>query len=548
MNAPATTQALTAIEAAAALQAQQRARELISRVEDVPAGALLSVRDGKLEISDERRLDVVVIAQSQGHALGLFSQEAFGTALMFDVVRRARFQDIEIQPRLTTREVIRLVYEAAEDVSSVEASDQTNVEMQIRALIEAAVAVEASDVHIETRDGRADVLLRINGERVFKENLSFETARSIGSVMYSVLADAQSKLPAWDMYRLSEGTIDYVTKAGQKLRLRFSSSPIHPTGNFHIVIRMEVMSTSRIQLDGLGYSPAQLRTLDTFTLGSGGMVLMVGPTNSGKSKSMQCLLMRLFQVRGTRLKVITVEDPVEFEIPGACQISVPQRRAEDGGRDSAFAALLRGVLRQDPDVVEVGEVRDAESTAILAELGLAGRKVFTSVHANSAIAAFMRLRKLGVEADLLTMKGFIAGACYQKLVPVLCPDCSEDDDIDRSESLLHETVAALRWQGRAKKRGPGCMTCKGTAIVGRTRVAEILVPEPELLASLAAGDQAGAEALWLKGCGNPSFAEGIPTAHDHLVQKILAGQVSIKDGYDYMGTATAYHFREVVDA
>lgn len=536
------------MEAAAAQQAQQRSRELISRVEDVPAGALLSAREGKLELSDERRLDVVVIAQTPGHALGLFSQQVYGQALMFDVQRRARFQEIEIQPRLATREVIRLVYEGAEDVSAVEASDQTSVEMQIRALIEAAVAVEASDVHIETRDGRADVLLRINGERVFKENLSFETARSIGSVMYSVLADAQSKLPAWDMYRLSEGTIDYVTKAGQKLRLRFSSSPIHPTGNFHIVIRMEVMSTSRIELDELGYSPAQLKTLDTFTLGSGGMVLMVGPTNSGKSKSMQCLLKHLYRVRGKRLKVITVEDPVEFEIPGACQISVPQRRAEDGGRDSAFAALLRGVLRQDPDVVEVGEVRDSESTSILCELGLAGRKVFTSVHANSALAAFMRLRKLGVETDLLTMKGFIAGACYQKLVPVLCPSCSEDDTIEPGESLLHDTVAALRWQGRAKKRGPGCTACKGTSIISRTRVAEIVVPEPALLAALAAGDQTGAEAMWLEGCGNPSFAEGIPTAHDHLIQKILAGQVSIKDAYDYMGSASAYYFRETAGA
>ncbi|MFK4705764.1 general secretion pathway protein E [Roseateles asaccharophilus] len=518
-------------------------QQVITRVDDVLKGQVVSQKDGAFELPEARREDAVIIAISQNFTVGLFSEEVFGKAGMFDVLAQFRRKDLVISPRRATREVIRLVYEGSNEAVTVEAPDATNIERLNRSLIDDAVLAGASDIHIETRDSRrADVYFRINGERVHKSNLAFETAKSMGSVLYSVHADVQSKKVAWDIYRVSEGSIEWPTTRGEVLQLRFSSSPIFPTGNFHIVLRLMSTRAQPRDLSKLGYSRSQLPAMDSFTNGSGGMVLMVGPTNSGKSTSMQSMIGRLYAVRGPETKVITVEDPVELVIPGACQISVPQNNQGDGRHESAFTSFLRGTLRQDPDVVLVGEIRDRDSASIACDLALAGRKVFATLHANSALWAFPRLRKMGVDSDLLTMPGFIAGICCQKLVPVLCPQCSQVHNFNPNDSLLHKIVHDNLGGRQAKRRGTGCAKCGGTGIIGRTLVAEVITPNRELLAALARDDMAAAESIWMSGRGNPSLEDGLVTLNDHLVQKILIGQVSIADGIKNIGIADQYHF------
>ncbi|MEJ6002720.1 GspE/PulE family protein [Paucibacter soli] len=545
MNSPVQALEHLAVAAAAATPvAVDRTLDLITRLEDVPTGALLTQEDGELELNELRRLDVVVIGVSQGFSIGLFSEDVFGQALMYDVIAQAKANEIAVQPRIATKEVIRLVYEGSEKASTLAPSDSTSIELLIRSLIDDASNRKASDIHIETRDNRADVLFRIHGERIKISSWPYDTAKAMGQVLYGVHADVQSKKVGWDIYEVSEGSIDWVTGRNERLQLRFSSSPIFPTGNFHIVIRLMSTRAQPRSLGALGYADSQLKPLNTFTNGSGGMVLMVGPTNSGKSTTMQSMIENLYQVRGRETKVITVEDPVELVIPGACQISVGRQRVQQGeGDESAFTSFLRGTLRQDPDVVLVGEIRDPDSASIACNLALAGRKVFATLHTNSALWAFSRLREMGVRQELLTMPGFIAGICYQKLVPVLCQHCAVSDAPIKGQDQLQDFLLQhIGPKTHVKRRGAGCEHCGNLGITGRTLVAEIVTPNRNLLSAFADGDSAKAESLWRSGQGNPSVSEGMVTSHDHLVSKILAGLVSIADAKNYIGVADEYHY------
>lgn len=514
-----------------------RFASITTRLDEVPAGPILT-------LAGERRMrDCVVIGVTDAYAIGLFSEEVYGKAIMHDVIAEAVDVNLVVQPRAATREVIRLIYARDDKTEEAGPSDSTSIELLIRQLIGDAVTANASDIHIETRDGRADVFFRVNGSRRFISNWSYETAKALGQVMYGVHADVQSKKVGWNIYEVSESVIDWPVNHSESLQLRFSSSPIFPTGNFHIVVRIMSTKSQPRALSLLGYSAGMIKALDNFTSGSGGMVLMVGPTNSGKSTTMQSLIDRLFEVRGRQTKVITVEDPVELVIAGACQISVGrQKKQQESATDTAFTSFLRGTLRQDPDVVLVGEIRDDDSAKIACDLALAGRKVFATLHTNSALWTFSRLREMGVRQDLLTLPGFIAGICYQKLVPMLCTACSIEDHPVKGESALHDVLAANVQGSNIRRRGNGCPACGGTGIAGRTLVAEMVTPNRALMAALSSGDLISAEKLWLDGCGNPCVSEGLPTAHDHLVHKVLQGVVSIQDARDYVGVAEAYHF------
>lgn len=529
--------------AAEALPGTQRL-DVITRLDDVPPGTLLSAQGGVFELSDTRREDVAIMGVSATFAVGLFSTETFGSALMFDIISQARSRGLVLKPRSIKREVIRLVYEGAFIALESGPADSTSIEKLIGSIVDEAAFRGASDIHIETRDNRADVLFRIDGERVFVSNMSFDTAMGLGQVLYGVHADVSSKDVGWSIHQVAEGSIDWVTSKGERLQLRFSSSPIYPSGNFQIVVRLMSARAQPRNLSALGYSGAQLKALDAFTSGSGGMVLMCGPTNSGKSTSLQSLIERVFVVRGRQTKVITVEDPVELVIPGACQISVGRRRTRDSDEATPFTSFLRGALRQDPDVVMIGEVRDQDTASLACDLALAGRKVFVTLHTYSALWAFARLREMGVRSELLTMPGFIVGLCYQKLVPVLCKHCSVPDTVNPEASLLHAAVASRADRGAGessvRKRGLGCRHCEGTGIAGRTLVSEMVVPDIKLLHMVAHGDMAGAQAYWLAGGANPSVADGIRTSHDHVLQKILAGEVAVQDALNSVGTTDDY--------
>jgi len=284
---------------------------------------------------------------------------------------------------------------------------------------------------------------------------------------------------------------------------------------------------SAIDLGKIGYHSIQLPLIEDMLVGAQGMVLLVGPTNSGKSTSMQSFARHIREVRGRTIKVLTVEDPVEYIIRGATQMPV--------GANASFNDLLKSTLRHDPDVLVVGEVRDSESAEAVKNIVLAGRKVLATLHVYEAMAAFSRLEELGVPRDVLYMKGFIEGIIYQRLLPLLC-DCAipwedavrmqmlDEKIVDRVQRTMVVSEHSLRVHNPQ-----GCEHCRGllAGYRGRTVCAEIVQPDERMLDALRRGDQETARAQWM---GRSDLNTGFGTsALGHALVLMSGGLVDPRD-------------------
>jgi type II secretory ATPase GspE/PulE/Tfp pilus assembly ATPase PilB-like protein len=516
---------------------------MIERVDDLPDGYLLTRSGGEIAITDEWRAFFAVLRDDAAHHL-VVAESHYGKPQMFEMMRRMKAAGIgSVRMLRSTADVIKLLYSNQEAPKTHLEGGASNIEEFVNEIVSAAVEAKASDIHIESRVSKANIYFRVNGQRRFWREISSETAYSVGVVLY-VHADAGSKEVSWNPEQVMDSAIEWVVSTGASYQLRFSSAPIYPNGGFHIVIRLLSMEVKGISLEALGYSEEQRRMLDIMTSGSAGIVLVCGPTNSGKSTTLQALMQGIYARRGDTIKMVTVEDPVEYMIPGACQISVGRKKKTviDERSGSAFTTFLRGTLRQDPDVVMVGEIRDFDSAVVVKDLVLAGRKILATLHTYSALWAYVRLREIGVPWEILTMPGFIAGIVYQRLVPVLCPECSVrlvDGGAARlPEDTLYrvQQVVDLAYDD-VRVRGDGCPACKSTGITGRTVCAEFVLPDRSLLRLLSENNFIGAEKYWRD--ARVGAAENGVTSLAHAIAKMKRGILSPVDIEDQIALLTA---------
>ncbi len=409
-----------------------------------------------------------------------------------------------------TQEVIRTLRDQNEEAKdAAEWGDSSEIESMAREIIEGAIRLGASDIHIETRKPKSQLFFRINGQRVEQPSLSYDTAIAIGNVLYTFHADSSSKDVQWFMDRRMDTSIAFTADSGMAIQLRFSSVPIFPSGNVSIVIRILKMVAPKneheFSFPHLGYTDEHAKMITDSLVGIQGLVLLVGPTNSGKSTSMRTFV-RTVQTRtgNSNIKVLTVEDPVEYVITGASQIGVSRDREDlkEGG-ESVFQGFLKATLRQDPDVVIIGEIRDKETAVIVKDLVLSGRKIISTLHAFSAFAAFPRLREIGVPPSVLYMDNFISGVIYQRLVPVLCSECK----VPILDAMGHGSVDERLYERLSRivdmssetifvKNKLGCEKCGWMGISGRTVCAEVIVPDKKLLNLLKEDNFSEAERYW----------------------------------------------------
>lgn len=515
-----------------------------------PHAELISDMHGELPLKPEEQQLMCFLRVSQKEILLLVCTDIWNSARMYSQRQRA-MRDAGVMPEFVraSRDIVAICYKkfALGGTAGKGAQrDPTEVEKQAFAILDEAIAAGASDLHIEARQGHAEIYIRVDGfRRRLKTlpSLPFSDAESIGRVLYNVHADDEGKDAAWDPKKVQDAVVEHYTNDKTHVQLRFNSGPIYPAGGFQIVIRFLRMNQSQtMKLARMGYSDHQQRQLDLALAGARGLVLLAGPTNSGKSTSMQALINRVYERRGTSIKISSVEDPVEYIIPGACQVGVPSKRRTGAEQDSAFTELLKGVLRQDSDVVMVGEIRDGDSAAVVKDLVLTGRKVFTTVHAFSAFQAFVRLREVGVPWDVLTNPGFVSGVVFQRLLPVLCPHCSVPLD-QGAAAIVEDVRARLKTTSdvvadEIRIRGEGCSHCGMSGYKGRVACAEVLIPDATILELLKKNDLVAAEQYWMrKGADDAAarFARGepwvakYPTALAHAIVAMRQGLVDPAD-------------------
>lgn len=343
----------------------------------------------------------------------------------------------------------------------LEVEDEAPIIRLINGLIAEAMKVRASDIHVEPFESRLSVRFRIDG--VLQEMVSLMDR--VGPLLVSrikVMARldiAEKRLPQDGRLSLSIG--------GRALDVRVSTLPSQH--GERVVMRILDKSQGHLHLEQLGMPPAALEAFRRALLEPNGIVLVTGPTGSGKTTTLYAGVS--FLNDRTR-NILTVEDPVEYALEGVGQTQVNARVG------MTFAAGLRAILRQDPDIVMVGEIRDAETAQIAVQASLTGHLVLSTVHTNSAISAVTRLRDMGVEPFLLasTLQVVIA----QRLVRRLCLSCRvpyEAGPTERQMLRVPDGPVTL-W------RPAGCPDCKGTGYAGRVGLYEVVCMTPELRAMI----------------------------------------------------------------
>ncbi|MDE2150460.1 MAG: type II secretion system ATPase GspE [Gammaproteobacteria bacterium] len=353
----------------------------------------------------------------------------------------------------------------AEDL--LESDDDAPIIRFINSLLVEAIRENASDIHIETFEKRIVVRFRVDG--VLREVLSppRQLAPKIVSriKIMARLDIAEKRLPQDGRISRSFG--------GRKVDVRVSTIPTG-SNNERVVLRLLDKQAELLHLDQLGLDPLQIEVLGRIIHKPYGIMLVTGPTGSGKSTTLYAALSVLND--HTR-NIMTVEDPIEYFIEGVGQTQVNSKV------QMTFARGLRAILRQDPDVVMVGEIRDLETAQIAVQASQTGHLVFSTLHTNSAVGAIARLRDMGLESFQIASS--LVGLMAQRLVRLLCPDCKQPYDaspIERQQLGLPREGPPL-----ALYKPVGCARCRHTGYSGRSAIHEIIEVDKKLEALIHDG-------------------------------------------------------------
>ncbi|MGD2117889.1 MAG: type II secretion system ATPase GspE [Chromatiales bacterium] len=336
----------------------------------------------------------------------------------------------------------------------LEDADEAPVIRLINALITEAIRENASDIHIEPAEGVVSIRFRIDGvlRNVIQPKKALAPLLVSRIKIMAKLDIAEKRVPQDGRVSLRIGV--------HSIDIRVSTLP--GAQGERIVLRILDKQNTILQLQQLGMPVQQMQILNGLITQSHGIVLVTGPTGSGKTTSLYAMINQLDK---QQKNIITVEDPVEYQLEGISQTQVNPKV------DLTFARGLRAILRQDPDVIMVGEIRDRETAEIAVQASLTGHLVFSTLHTNTAIGAVTRLRDMGVESYLLASS--LVGVISQRLVRNLCPHCKKPYTANPSE-LAQLTGTESIGTGLQLYRAVGCDVCNHIGYKGRTGIYEVI--------------------------------------------------------------------------
>jgi general secretion pathway protein E len=384
----------------------------------------------------------------------------------------------------------------------LDASDEAPIIRFVNSLITQGYKERASDIHIEPFESELVVRYRIDG-------ILYEVVRPPQKAQASIISRlkimanlniAEKRLPQDGRFR--------VRIAGKDVDVRVSTLPT--AFGERVVLRLLDKATNVLTLEDIGMAPVLLRQVDHMIHKSHGIFLVTGPTGSGKTTTLYAALTRL---NSREQNIITVEDPIEYQLAGVGQIQVNPRI------NLTFAAGLRSILRQDPDIIMVGEIRDGETAEIAVQSALTGHMVFSTLHTNDAAGALTRLVEMGIEPFLAASS--IVGILAQRLVRRICPYCREE--FRPSSELLQEMgLQQAVGPDAVFFRGRGCAKCMDIGYRGRTGIYELLTVDEKVRDLLLQNrDSASIK--------NAALKKGMKTLRDSGLAKALAGETTIEE-------------------
>lgn len=390
-----------------------------------------------------------------------------------------------------------------DDVSHLrELAEEAPVIELVNNILAQAMDQRASDIHIEPEETVFNVRMRTDG--------ILHTRMVLPASRYAAVASRVKLISGMDIAerRLPQDGRLSVRVSGQEVDVRASAVPaVHGES---IVLRLLPKERDDLSLERLGFASRDLSLFRKWVAEPHGVILVTGPTGSGKSTTLYATLEEMNQ---RDRKIITVEDPVEYEVDGVTQI---QANSDIG---YTFARALRAILRQDPDVIMIGEIRDLETAEIAVQSSLTGHLVLSTLHTNDAVSAFTRLIDMGVEPFLVATS--VRAVQAQRLVRRLCARCSRSAAVlpvfEQMVAPLAEVGSKATW-----KEAVGCTHCQGTGYRGRLGIYELVDVTPELQELVIAG----ATAEKMRGLAN---AQGGRTLRDDGLLKARAGLTTVEE-------------------
>ena len=386
--------------------------------------------------------------------------------------------------------------------SKPKAPNDAPVIMLVDKIIQQAIDAKASDIHIEPTAEIVRIRFRIDGQLREMHELPISVHAFFVSRLkiISALDTTETRIP-------QDGRIHY-TYEQKTIDLRISTMPV--MYGEKVVIRILDKSAALLQTTELGFSPANFKLFTDLCHSPYGMILNSGPVNSGKTTTLYAALNELNM---PSKNIITIEDPVEYCLDGINQIQVNPKTG------LSFSVGLRSILRQDPNIMMVGEIRDKETAEIAVRAALTGHLVFSTLHTNNAMGAIVRLFDMGIEPFLIASS--ILGVLAQRLVRKICPDCKEAYRVNE-KSPEYKYLGDLYQPGTILYRGRGCESCGGTGYKGRMAIQEVLVMTDDIRASF----QNGISISMIK--HSVSQANMVPLYQDGI-QKALAGDTTLAE-------------------
>ncbi|WLQ15832.1 type II secretion system ATPase GspE [Hahella aquimaris] len=381
----------------------------------------------------------------------------------------------------------------------LEQEDDAPIIRLINAILTEAVKTNASDIHIETFE--KDLVVRFRVDGVLREMV--KPKRALAPLLVSRIK-VMSRLDIAEKRIPQDGRIS-LRVAGKEVDIRVSTMP--SANGERIVLRLLDKQAGRLKLEKLGMADRDFKLIKKLIHRPHGIILVTGPTGSGKTTS---LYAGLSEINDRSRNILTVEDPIEYNLPGIGQTQVNTKV------DMTFARGLRAILRQDPDVVMIGEIRDLETAEIAVQASLTGHLVLSTLHTNSAVGAVTRLMDMGVEPFLISSS--LIGVIAQRLVRVLCDQCKEaytpDDEVCEFLGIDPQNPQQIY-------HAKGCADCNHLGYRGRLGIYEVIEVDEELrhLVHKQAGE------MELEACARKRG----PSIHADGIAKVLKGLTSVEE-------------------
>ena len=322
----------------------------------------------------------------------------------------------------------------------------------VNSILERAITERASDIHLEPRENVMQVRMRIDG-----------LMRDILTVPKDVQASVISRIKIMSSLNIAEHRVPQDGRFNVRIKDRDIDLRISTLPTVHgekVVARLLDKSGGRVTKEAVGLTGSDLEKYDEMLKNRNGVILLVGPTGSGKTTTMYAMIN---QLNTPEVNMVTLEDPVEYNVDGVNQVQINEKTG------MTFASGLRAILRQDPDIIAVGEIRDGETASIAMRSAITGHVVLSTIHTNDAVGSIDRLRDIGVEPYVIA--GALKGVISQRLVRRICPNCRQA--YTPTEEELEDLGIEME-PGMKLYRGAGCSQCYNSGYRGRTAVFEML--------------------------------------------------------------------------